>query len=275
MLIETAERLQPASQPEIQRNHPAARLQRRRVRAASTPQFEVAITRDPEEIRAAQSLRYRVFREEFNAHIHHPEGIDQDIYDAFCDHLVVRCRVTGTVVGTYRILSPESARRLGYYADSEFFTTRLNHLKPSLVEFGRSCVHPEFRSGAVIMLLWAGLAAHMQEHGHEHVIGCASVSLRDGGHYAASLYRMLCTQYRAGPEHEVFPRHPLPVNKLRSSLAVEAPALIKGYLRVGARICGEPAWDADFNSADFFMLLSLENMNPRYARHFGIRGTQA
>ena len=144
------------------------------------------------EIREAQRLRYRIFSGEMGAHLRSSRnGIDEDIYDAFCDHLIVRDNLTQQVVGTYRILPPASAERLGYYSDTEFLTTRLNHLKPNLVEFGRSCVHPGYRSGAVFMLLWAALAQYMLDHGYEHVIGCASISMRDGGHQAASLFNRL------------------------------------------------------------------------------------
>ena len=266
MYIESAERLLPATS-----HHDVTRTGPSRIHlAASTPQFAVYVTRDESEIRAAQRLRYQVFREEFGAFLRGPEGRDEDFYDAFCDHLIVRCRETQNVVGTYRMLAPDQARRLGYYADNEFFTTRLNPIKPNLVEFGRSCVHPDYRSGSVIMLLWSALAYHMMANGQEHVIGCASVSMRDGGHQAASLFHRLKDQHLADPEYQVFPRHPLPLNKLQCSLEVEAPPLIKGYLRLGARICGDPAWDPDFNSADFFMLLSLSAMSPRYKRHFGI-----
>lgn len=270
MLIESAERLVPAPSATIPQATAYVRADARLHLAASTPQFAVYVTRDPDEVRAAQRLRYRVFSEEFGAVLPGANGIDRDLYDPYCDHLIVRCMDSREVVGTYRMLPPEHARHLGHYADNEFFTTRLNPLKAHMVEFGRSCVHPDYRSGAVIMLLWAGLAAVMQQRGFEHVIGCASVSLRDGGHAAASLYNRLKDDYLAAPEFQVFPRNPLPLNKLRCSLEVEAPPLIKGYLRIGARICGEPAWDRDFNAADFFMLMSLDTMNPRYARHFGL-----
>lgn len=270
MLMESTGRLAPASR------HGALISGLTRITLpASTRQFSVYITRYPDEIHEAQRLRYQVFCEEMGANLQRhacvDAGIDEDIYDAFCDHLIVRCNETQRVVGTYRILAPEQAKRLGYYADGEFFTTRLSPLKPRLVEFGRSCVHPDYRSGTVIMSLWAGLAHHMLTCGYEHVIGCASVSMRDGGHQAASLFKRLQPDHLAAPENQVFPRNPLPLSRLNDGLKVEAPPLIKGYLRLGAQICGDPAWDPDFNTADFFMLLSLDRMNPRYARHFGIR----
>ena len=68
--------------------------------------------------------------------------------------------------------------------------------------------------------------------------------------------------------YQVQPRLPLPVERLDSSLEVEAPALIRGYLRLGARVLGAPAWDPDFHTADLPMLMRLEDLPPRYRRHF-------
>lgn len=265
MRVESRDLLAPASEA----------LALRTQLAASSNQFSVYITRSPGEIKEAQRLRYEVFSEELGARLQGGEaGLDEDVYDGFCDHLIVRDNESLKIVGTYRILPPHAANRLGYYADTEFSTARLNHLKPKLCEFGRSCVHRDYRYGSVIMLLWAGLAQYMVEHGYEHVIGCASISMRDGGHQAASLFNRLKSDHLAPTEYHVFPRNPLPLDRLRGTLKVEAPPLVKGYLRVGAKICGDPAWDPDFNSADFFMLLSTARMNPRYAKHFGIH-TQA
>jgi putative hemolysin len=232
--------------------------------------LSVCIAHNDELIRAAQALRYRVFVEEMGAHIVCREpGIDRDLFDAYCDHLLVQDDETGEVVGTYRILPPHQARKLGsYYSDTEFDLTRLAHLREQLVEIGRSCVHPDYRSGATITLLWAGLAEYMRKNQYNYLIGCASVSIADGGHVAASLYRKLAKDKLAPVEWRVFPRCPLPISTLNHRLDTDIPPLIKGYLRAGALICGEPAWDPDFNTADLFILLPMQNLDMRYAKHF-------
>ena len=222
------------------------------------------------EILEAQKLRYRVFADEMGARLAtRTPGVDRDIYDPFCEHLIVRDEAAGRIVGTYRILSPAAARKVGgYYSENEFDLTRLQHLRSRMVEIGRSCIDADYRSGAVIALLWSGLARYMQENGYDHLIGCASVSMADGGHTAASLYNRLREKHLAPLEYHVFPRYPLPIASLRSDLETEAPPLIKGYLRAGAWICGEPAWDPDFNTADLPILLSINKVDERYARHF-------
>lgn len=230
--------------------------------------LSVDLARNNDEIIEAQRLRYRVFAGEMGANLPtRTPGIDHDIFDPFCDHLVVRDDNSGEVVGTYRILAPDNARRIGYYSENEFDLTRLQHLRPRLVEIGRSCVHPDYRTGATITLLWSGLAKYMVENGHDYLMGCASVSMADGGHNAASLYNQL--QAHMGPmEYRVFPRCPLPLAALKQDLPAETPPLIKGYLRAGAWICGEPAWDPDFNTADLPILMPMAKVAGRYAKHF-------
>jgi putative hemolysin len=236
-------------------------------RARLTVQF----ARSMGEVAEAQRLRYRVFGEEMGARLASAEqGVDRDIFDPFCEHLLVRDSAGGEVVGTYRILNGAQAKKIGgFYSDDEFDLSRLGHLREQLVEVGRSCVHPAYRSGAAIALLWAGLAEYMRRHRHEYLMGCASVSMRDGGRLAASLYRELAPRHLSPAEYRVFPRHRLPLEALKAGMETPpVPSLLKGYLRLGAWICGEPAWDPDFNTADLLILLPLSRVNPRYARHF-------
>ncbi|PWK36882.1 GNAT family N-acetyltransferase [Cupriavidus plantarum] len=235
-----------------------------------TPAFTVAWARHQDEVEEAQRLRYKVFAEEMGARLQTATpGMDVDMFDAYCDHLIVRDQETLKVVGTYRALPPHQAKRIGcLYAESEFDLVRLNHLRPKMLEVGRSCVHRDYRSGSVIMALWGGLGEYLQKYGLESLLGCASVPMSDGGHYAASLYRQFAERSLAPIEYHAFPRVPLPVEDLNQTLDVDPPALIKGYLRLGAKICGLPAWDPDFNVADFLTLLRVRDMNPRYARHF-------
>ena len=244
-------------------------LSSREAARSERPALSVGFAQSAWEIRAAQRLRFRVFAGEMGARLPSPQqGIDEDAFDPFCEHLIVRDQLAGEVVGTYRILSPGSALRMGrYYADGEFDLGRLAPLRPQLVEVGRACVHPDYRSGATIALLWSGLARYMRERGHAFLFGCASIGMADGGHVAASLYRRL--QAKLGPtEYRVFPRCPLPIEALRNDVEADLPPLLKGYLRAGARICGAPAWDPDFNTADLPVMLRLSSLSVRYARHF-------
>lgn len=238
--------------------------------ARRRPRLQVGLARTPQVRRAAQALRWRVFAEELGARLpSRVPGIDEDEFDAYCEHLVVRDADCGEVLGTYRVLAPEAARRVGsYYSETEFDLVRLRHIRGRMVEVGRSCIHPQHRSGAVIALLWAGLTRYMLTHGYQYLAGCASMGMADGGHGAAAAWARLRHEHLAPVEYHVFPRCPLPLAELDAGGRGEFPALLRGYLRAGAWICGAPAWDPDFNTADFFMLLPLANVAPRYARHF-------
>ncbi|MFH8255612.1 GNAT family N-acetyltransferase [Streptomyces roseolus] len=237
----------------------------------SEPRYLVGLARDQDDVRAAQRLRHLVFAGEMGARLDGPEpGLDTDAFDAYCDHLLVREESTGEVVGTYRILPPERAAVAGrLYSETEFDLARLAPVRHDLVEVGRSCVHPAHRNGAVIALIWAGLARYMTRTGHEWLAGCCSIPLADGGALAAATWDTVKAKHLAPEEYWVTP------HKLWNSDGVrrpegrtELPPLLRGYIRLGAWVCGAPAHDPDFGVADLYVLLSLRRTNPRYLRHF-------
>ncbi|MHB0981807.1 MAG: GNAT family N-acetyltransferase [Thiobacillus sp.] len=243
---------------------------RSHVQSAPASRYHVSLAVDDSEIRQAQRLRYQVFAEEMGARLSSAlPGHDVDLYDPFCDHLLVRELADGEIVGTYRILPPDAARHVGsYYSEQEFDLTRLNFLRPRMAELGRSCVHPAHRSGGVLARLWIGLADYMTRYGYEYVVGCASIGMADGGHIAASVHRQIVERHLAPVEWRATPRTRLPVESLDDGRTAALPPLIKGYTRLGAMVCGEPAWDPDFNTADLLMLLPMAQLNRSYARRF-------
>lgn len=236
--------------------------------------IEVTWARHQDEVRQAQRLRYEIFVTEMGARLTSPiAGHDVDLFDDYCEHLLVRDAASQQVIGTYRVLTPAQARRVGgTYSDTEFDLTRLRSLRPRMVELGRSCVHHEHRHGGVIMALWSALADFMVRNQLDTMIGCASIPMLCNGvvsgDAAASIWQQVRKTHLAPIEYHVLPRLPLPVEQLDGSIAVEPPALIKGYLRLGARVLGAPAWDPDFNTADLPMLMRLADLHPRYRKHF-------
>jgi putative hemolysin len=225
--------------------------------------YSVLIATDAATVEAAQRLRHEVFAGEMGATLNTSvAGLDVDEFDAYCDHLVVRHDRTGEVVGTYRLLPPQRAVWLGRrYSETEFDLAKLVVLRDRLVEAGRSCVHPDHRTGAVINLMWAGIARYLTSHNYRWLGGCASVPIAD-----AAGVRAVVQKHLSPPQLRVTPRNPVP--DLEPAGRVTVPPLLKGYLRLGAWVCGEPAYDPDFECADFYVLLSLDRINPRYLRHF-------
>ena len=230
------------------------------------------VARDEADIMASQRLRYQVFAEEMGAELSQASvicGLDQDRYDRYCHHLLVRDTQTGAAVASTRILLDQQARLAGgFYSENEFQLGEVARLEGRVMEVGRTCVHPDYRSGAAIGVLWAGLAQFMSRHRIDHLIGCASIPMQDGGHQAHAIMERLREKYLVPEALRVMPRLPLPPCPLALPEQPLMPPLLKAYLRLGARIGGEPCWDPDFRVADVFILLKREDLPARYQRHF-------
>ena len=244
------------------------------VQRPAVGKISVSWARHQDEVRAAQRLRYQVFAVEMGASLPVTvPGHDIDLFDDYCEHLLVCDEASGEVIGTYRVLTPTQAKRAGStYSDTEFDLTRLRSLRERMVELGRSCVHADHRSGGVILALWGALAEFMARNQLDTMIGCASIPMQAGGtssgQAAASIWRQVRQTHLAPIEYRVTPRLALPVDRLDDSLNIEPPALIRGYLRLGAKVLGAPAWDPDFNSADLPMMMRSADLPPRYLKHF-------
>lgn len=249
--------------------------------AAPALRLQVRWANHLDEVRQAQRLRYQVFAEEMGAVLQTPvPGHDIDHFDDFCEHLIVCDEVQDKVVGTYRLLTPTQALRAGgLYSDQEFDLSAIDALRGQMVELGRSCVHADHRQGGVILALWGALAEFMQRNQLEAMVGCASIPMQypglAHGEGPARIWQQLRQSHLAEPELQVRPRVALPEELARISsispeaLKVEAPALIQGYLRAGAKVLGAPAWDSDFNTADLPIMMRMQDLPPRYQRLFG------
>ena len=242
---------------------------------ANFPKLNLSIANTQEQIREVQRLRYKVFVEATGLQtLQKPHGLERDEFDEFCDHLIVRDTRTGEVVGTYRILTRRGLKKTKtFYSEKEFDLDKLSPIRDSIIEAGRACIHPDYRHGGVIMMLWSGLASCMQRERAQFLIGCASVSLADGGGSVNALYRKLTKENLCPEEYRVSPKLKYELDDGPTHDVLQVPPLIKGYLRSGAWICSEPAWDPDFHTADFFMMLPLFRLDSRYARHY-LKDTQ-
>lgn len=242
-------------------------------RAVITPRYRLKLAETIHEIEAAQRLRYQVFfAETGKGSTGQPEALDVDEYDADCEHLIVVEEISNAVVGCYRIMRPEAAQRRGtFYADREFDLARLRGLRGTTVEVGRACIHPDYRAGSVIMLLWTGLARFMIENNYQTLMGCASIDLSAGYDHAAAVCLHMLRNHLAPHAHRVKPLVPFAYRdfgRVEPIGGVRVPPLLKGYARAGAWVCGEPALDAEFNSADLFVLMPMSRMPAVYAKHF-------
>ena len=249
--------------------------------ASSTePRYSLLLSTEPTLIESAQRLRYDVFSNEPGFALTGPHaGLDVDRFDEHCDHLLVREDNSGELVGCYRMLSPTGAIAAGgLYTATEFDIRALDSLRPSLVEMGRAVVRDDHRNGAVVLLMWAGILAYLDRCGYDFVTGCVSVPITgdagDGeppGAQIRGVRDFVLRRHAAPSEFRVHPHRPVIINgrtldEISSPARPAIPPLMRGYLRLGARICGEPAHDPDFGVGDFPALLDKRQADTRYLR---------
>jgi putative hemolysin len=251
---------------------------------ASGPRYSLLLSTDPSLIEAAQRLRYDVFTNTpgFTLPAGPQTGVDGqrdvDRFDEYCDHLLVRDDDSGELVGCYRMLAPAGAIAAGgLYTETEFELGAFDPLRPSLVEMGRAVVRHGHRNGGVVLLMWAGILAYLDRYGYDYVTGCVSVPIGDeaDGETPGSQLRgvrdFILSRHAAPPQYRVRPHRPVLIDgKTIDDVAPpprpSVPALMRGYLRLGAQVCGEPAHDPDFGVGDFCVLLDKQLADTRYLK---------
>lgn len=254
--------------------------------------LEVRLARDENEVRAAQEIRYRVFHEELGAACAGDdcsEKRDFDRFDPVCDHLLVLdTALPGPeerqVVGTYRLLRQDVALAAGgFYSEDEFELRQLvtRHPGTNFLELGRSCVLPAYRGKRTIEVLWQGCWAYVKHYGIDVMTGCASFQGTVPAAHAEAL-SFLAHHCRAEGEWAIRavasrfqPMDLMPVEAvgLRSAMNV-LPPLIKGYLRLGAKIGEGCVIDHAFGTVDVCIVLPVKCLDPRYLTHYSPDATR-
>jgi putative hemolysin len=247
-----------------------------------TETVSVRLAQSPQEIMAAQRLRYQVFYEEYAAKPNKEMAasrLDIDDYDDYADHLIVvdnAAQTAGKIVGTYRLLQREAAERYGqFYSSQEYDLKPLLQSGSSLLELGRSCVLPEYRTRPILQLLWQGIADYVTEHNIELMFGCASLHGTDITNISVPLSYL--HHYHLAPEN-LRPRalkgryinmNIIPKDDINAKRAfADLPPLIKGYLRVGATIGDGAVVDKQFNTTDVCIVVQTHQVTARYRKHY-------
>lgn len=240
--------------------------------ATDTSVYDMRVAQTPEEVRAAQRLRFEVFNLELNEGLvdSHFTGRDEDEFDAACDHLLVEH--AGEVVGTYRMQTgTTAAASFGYYSETEFDFSPFEPFRMEMVELGRACVHRDHRHASVLGLLWKGIAAYAKTRGGRYLIGCSSLTSQDCA-IGATTYEMFKAQGCLADRR--FLTAPKPGFVCAMDDAAEdcppPPKLLRAYLALGARICGPPALDREFGTIDYLTLLDMETLSAAAKSRFGL-----
>jgi putative hemolysin len=257
----------------------------------SAPRYTLLLSTDPALIEAAQRLRHDVFTSEPGFEVSGASpgfeaGRDADRFDEYCDHLLVREENSGELVGCYRMLPPPGAIAAGgLYTATEFDVQGLDPLRPSLVEMGRAVVREDHRNGGVVLLMWAGILAYLDRCGYDYVTGCVSVPVQGSdddppGSQIRGVRDFVRRRHAAPAQYTVHPYRPVTVDgraldDIEPPARVAVPPLMRGYLRLGAQICGDPAHDPDFGVGDFPALLDKRQADVRYLKRLRSVGAAA
>ncbi len=226
-------------------------------------------------------LRNEIFNNEFRGL--NRTGLDFDQFDTTFDHLLIIHTETQRVVGTYRVNCSNDP--MTAYTALEFHMQNILRFEGPYLELGRACIHKDHRRGAVISLLWRGIAEYMKITGAQVLFGCSSLKVNDSRR-AALVYRYLQDQgavINDGciPQDEfTFEGFKTWMHYFRNELtlaqieeAQEAiPSLLKSYLKLGAKIFAPPAFDQDFDCLDFLTVLKRTELSASIDRKFGVNG---
>ena len=233
-----------------------------------------------EELIEALRLRYQVFHREMLGKTRE-NGVDVDEFDFICDHLAIIEKKTGRMVGTYRLNCSLFSNR--FYSSSEFNLRRILEAPGIKLELGRACIHKDFRKGLVIALLWRGIAEYMAATNSDVLFGCASIKT-ESARQAALLYNHFQREGRIQtdllcPPTKAFSMNNLDlwIDKMNRPFSAEEivevdemiPPLCRAYLKAGAFLGGEPAYDADFKCIDFLTILPRANLNKVLWKKYG------
>jgi putative hemolysin len=241
--------------------------------------YQLKIAQSKSQVIECFRLRHEIFCKEM-AGRSTKSGLDYDEYDVFCDHLIIIHTPTKQIVGTYRMNYSGTSKK--FYTDSEFeISSWLDNQSEAFIELGRACIHADHRRGAVISLLWRGIAEYMKALGADKLVGCSSVKVTDS-RSAAMLFTYFQTQGHLHSEI-FFPREKYHMKDylfwmmvfsrgLTEMQIIEAeekiPSLLKSYIKAGAKVCSYPALDLDFNCIDFMTVLKRSELDQKLVKKF-------
>lgn len=243
--------------------------------------FILKTVTDTEELIQALKLRYQVFHREMKG-VAKDRGIDTDEYDFLCDHLIIVDKNSLKVVGTYRVNCTLFSKK--FYSQREFHLENLFAHQGTKIELGRACIEKSYRRGAVIALLWRGIVDYMLKANAQFLFGCASVVVQDPREVAL-LYKYFESQNRFNNNYFCPPTKKYTMPKLdlwirnfnrpltaqeQEEAASKIPALCRAYLKAGAYLGGEPAWDAEFNCIDFLTILPRADINKGLEKKYNL-----
>ncbi|MCF7980981.1 MAG: GNAT family N-acetyltransferase [Pseudomonadales bacterium] len=241
------------------------------------PQFQaghysVQFATNEAQIAKAQALRYRVFYQENQGKPTDEMvrlGREIDEWDDVAYHIVVTDQnANDAVVGTLRLVSnycllPSQT----FYTEKAFKLNKLRGKYDRILELSRYCIDPAGRSGVILMLIWKYAMKFIIDNHYQLMLGCASFHGTD-----ISKHREILTylyQNNLAPDEHMpepivpnavainnFHNHPAPWDHAKKAV----PTLLRGYLKLGAKISDTAIIDPQFNTVFVCIYVDANDM---------------
>ena len=239
-----------------------------------TAKYTLQTAKTMQDLMDVFELRHKIFLQETGAgEASDNDGFDLDEFDSICDHIIIKNNEKDQIVGTYRVIS--SLYSDDFYSQTEFDLDKFLCVEGEKLELGRACIHSEHRNGAVIDLLWRGIAEYIKLTNAKYLFGCSSVKTIDP-RLSKSLMSYLDEDHHLDHGHDIKPigKFFMDLKKVQAldldSLECKRmiPPLLRSYFSAGAKVYGEPARDVDFKCIDFLTILDVEQLSPSYRKRY-------
>jgi putative hemolysin len=235
-----------------------------------TPNYVLKTAKSTRELIEVFDLRYRCFLEENDQDGKVKDGLDVDEFDHICDHMIIECKKTNRIIGTYRLIS--SDRSDTFYSQGEFQLNNFLNLPERKLELGRACIDIHHRNGNVIDLLWKGLGQYINKTDTRYLFGCSSIHTTNKK-LAWKIFDYMEHKDWVDNSIQIKPIGKFQFDREESSfdlmeMKAHVPSLLRSYISAGAQICGAPALDEDFHCVDYLTILDMKNISRLYQKRY-------
>lgn len=235
-----------------------------------TPNYVLKTAKSTRELIEVFDLRYRCFLEDTSDKTSTNDGLDVDEFDHICDHMIIECRKTNKIIGTYRLIS--SQRSQSFYSQGEFDLNNFLSLPDRKLELGRACIDPLHRNGNVIDLLWKGLGTYINKTETRYLFGCSSIHTTNKK-LAWKIFDYMKHMEWVDHSMQVSPIGKFQFDREESNFDMmemksHIPSLLRSYISAGAQIFAPPALDEEFHCVDYLTVLDMQNISRLYQKRY-------
>ena len=226
-----------------------------------------------------------------------PQGVVQDIFDEYCEHIMVKDGSSGQILAACRLLTPAQAKRVGgLELEHDFDLTRIRAWRSKVLELGRVCIDPRLKISVqrrLLRLLQNQILGFVQSNQLLMVV-CMSQELvaqdaelqpgagqslkRPSSEDTRALWQHIRDAHLSPFEFHLRARYPLnalkedgsganegviPQGSVSASLRAAQVTLsepLRTYLRWGAKVMGQPCWSREHGAIHWALMMRTQDL---------------